>query len=186
MTRVTLTASFDVCEKCHPDYKESNTFEGVFDHCGYMEMCFDEVETPSPADAQCFICGEPIQPLDPSVYPGGTGVPGSLPPLPSKHDGDDGGEISEATRKAISEARLDIDFIHWDDAHTESWANPGVIWSVPVEAIFTVALDGVEPCDAGWNHGTMEVELDEDGILLDYSVGDWTHGKHPNMHTFER
>lgn len=108
-----------------------------------------------------------------------------LPPLPSKHDGDDG-ELSEAIKSEVNKARPDINLIHWDDAHSESWRGNEITWVVPVEAIFTVAEDGCDPGDAGWNHGSLEIELDEDGRLLDYSVGDWTHGMHPDLHTFER
>jgi hypothetical protein len=87
--------------------------------------------------------------------------------------------IPQAVRDEITEARGDIDFIHWDEAHFEDELGE---WVVPVEAYFTKADADI---DLGWNYGNMRVELNHpDGI--DYYVGDWTVGMHPDMHTFER
>ena len=87
--------------------------------------------------------------------------------------------IPQEVRDEITEARQDIDFIHWDDAYFEDVMGE---WVVPVEAYFIRADADI---DLGWNYGNMRVELDHpDGI--DYYVGDWTPGMHPDMHTFER
>jgi len=59
MTMITLKTSINVCDECKPDYKEANCFEGLFYHCGFAEMGFDEVETESEPGAYCFCCGEP-------------------------------------------------------------------------------------------------------------------------------
>lgn len=56
MTTINLNAWLDVCDKCKPDYQESNLLENIFDG----ELPFAETESPSPIDATCFICGEPI------------------------------------------------------------------------------------------------------------------------------
>jgi len=56
MTRITLHADFDVCEKCEPDMEECNLLENYFTG----ELPFLASKDPSPAGANCFICGEPL------------------------------------------------------------------------------------------------------------------------------
>ena len=87
--------------------------------------------------------------------------------------------LPQSVMDEIDAARTDIDFIHWDEAHYETVTDE---WIVPVEAYFTEEeTDG----DLGWHHGNMSVEISKlHG--LDYSVGDWTPGMHPDLHTFER
>ncbi len=56
MTRITLKSDFDVCEKCEPDMEECNLLENYFTG----ELPFLASKDPSPAGANCFICGEPV------------------------------------------------------------------------------------------------------------------------------
>lgn len=95
--------------------------------------------------------------------------------------GDDDG-IPHAVMQHVAKARRDIDIIHWSDAYYETATDE---WVIPVEAVFGEAED-VAPAESGWHYGNMMLELDEAGNALDYSVGDWTPGMHPDMHTFER
>lgn len=88
-------------------------------------------------------------------------------------------QIPQAAKDEINARRTDIDFIHWDDAYYEDALGE---WVVPVEARFTEQDDAH---DIGWHYGNMRVELDNP-TGLDYYVGDWTVGMHPDMHTFER
>ena len=86
-------------------------------------------------------------------------------------------------QKFLGKSRTDIDYMHFDSAYPETWTDN--LWSVPVEAFF----NGSEvdfAADAGWYHGTLDVEFDEYGNVVDYSVGNWEYGFDPNQHTFER
>lgn len=99
--------------------------------------------------------------------------------------------INETAQNYVTANRPDIDNIAWDEAAEESYGaqiygDGWTIYTVPVEAVFEVDRDGCDPADAGMNHGTLEVVIDPDGGVFDYSVGDWTHGAHPDLHTFER
>jgi len=91
-------------------------------------------------------------------------------------------ELPEKLREIITEARQDIEFIHFDEAYYEDATSE---WIIPCEALFK-AEDGFEPGECGWNHGNMRVEYDPAIDLLDHFVGDWTPGMHPDLHTFER
>ena len=91
-------------------------------------------------------------------------------------------ELPDAIQKQIAEARKDIELIHWDEMYYEDGTAE---WIVPCEALFT-AEAGFEPAECGWHHGNMRVEYDPAAELLDYFVGDWTAGMHPDLHTFER
>lgn len=100
--------------------------------------------------------------------------------------GYDGSTIPYEAIKYVSKCRTDIDTIGWDDAYADTYPGGENNWNIPVEAVFTVERDGVMPSEAGMNHGTLVVELDGDGDVIDFSVGDWTPGAHPDLHTNER
>ena len=87
--------------------------------------------------------------------------------------------LPQSAMDEIDAARTDIDFIHWDEIRYESGTDE---WIVPVEAYFT---EEETDHDIGWMYGNMSIESSE-VLGLDYSVGDWTPGMHPEMHTFER
>ena len=97
-------------------------------------------------------------------------------------------ELNEEMKAYITGPRADIDLISWDDAYQvdyqEDHAGEGV-WFVPVEALFDPEKDGCSADSAGWHHGTMEIEIDENDVL-DFYVGNWQMGMHPDLHTFER
>lgn len=82
----------------------------------------------------------------------------------------------------IAEARKDIANIQWDEGYYEEATSE---WLIPVEALFT-ADDGFEPAECGWHYGTLRIEYDGDIDLLDYFVGDWTPGMHPDLNTDRR
>ncbi len=90
-------------------------------------------------------------------------------------------ELPEAIRAEIAKARADIQNIAWDEMHYEDGTRE---WVVPCEALFT-ATDGFEPAECGWHYGNLRIEWEEDTVL-DYFVGDWTPGMHPDLNTDRR
>ena len=82
-------------------------------------------------------------------------------------------------KRLIQANRLDIDFIHYGEGWFESFLN---CWMIPCETY----MKDLGPRENGWYHGTMTVEWVESESTYDFSVGDWSPGMNPELHTFER
>ncbi len=91
-------------------------------------------------------------------------------------------DLPENVKAQLVQARPDIDRFGFDESYLEDVTNE---WIVPVEALFTA--DEVDfTSDIGWHYGNLRIELTSSGELLDYFVGDWSLGYHPEMNTFNR
>lgn len=96
-------------------------------------------------------------------------------------------ELPEKIRALIAKAREDIENIAWDDIYYEEGTKE---WIVPCEACFSAQDIGNDDEDdqhqIGYYYGNLRIEYDPAYDLLDYFVGDWTPGMHPDLNTDRR